>query len=224
MRVVGFPPVIAILLSMAPKTHLPQRGGRWLIRGIDWVVRRFKGIVEFESREDSLIRIALIRADEAVRLRDGTQLRPDDAVVELHLWNEHLLRVPPRGRDLGRAMTLRRRIIESLRRLAAHMLADRRFDDVKALRIEPALSGARAAAMLTRIVARYGFETALDGGVPPPGSLLYRTLDNLWMSALAWTFNPFSRTSWRADRRRREFWISRARFIARFGADFRSAD
>ena len=134
------------------------------------------------------------------------------------------MRVPSRGGDLGRAMTLRRRVLESLRRLAAYMLADRRFDGVKALRIEPALSGARAATMLTRIVARYGFEAALDGGVPPAGSLLFRTFDNLWMSALAWTFNPFTRTSWRSDRRRREFWISRARFIARFGADGRSAD
>src|SRR6266404_6114684 len=126
-RLVGFSPVTAILPPMAPNMHLPERGGRWLIRGIDWVVRQFKGIVEFESREDSLIRIGLVRAEEAVRLPDGTQLRPDDAVLELHLWNEHLLRVPSRGRDLGRAMTLRRHVLESLRRLAAYMLADRRF-------------------------------------------------------------------------------------------------
>jgi hypothetical protein len=43
--------------------------------------------------------------------------------------------------------------------------------------------------------------------------------DNLWMSLLAWTFNPVSRERWRSDRRRREFWISRARFLARFGGN-----
>jgi hypothetical protein len=204
---------------MAPKTQLPQRGGRWLIRGIDWLVRRFKGVVEFDSREDGLIRIGFVRVDEEARLGDGTHLYPRDTVVELHLWNEHLVRIPAHGRDLGRAMVIRRRVIESLRRLAVHMIADRRFDHVKALRIEPALAGARAATMLTRIVARYGFEVALDGGAPPAGSWLFRMFDNLWMSLLAWTFNPVSRERWRSDRRRREFWISRARFLARFGGN-----
>lgn len=204
---------------MAPKTQLPQRGGRWLIRGIDWLVRRFKGIVEFDSREDGLIRIGFVRVDEEVLLADGTHLHPRDTAVELHLWNEHLLRIPARGRDLGRPMVIRRRVIESLSRLAAHMIADRRFDHVKALRIEPALAGPRAAVMLTRIVARYGFEVAPDGAGPPAGSWLFRVFDNLWMSLLAWTFNPVGRERWRSDRRRRQFWISRARFIARFGGD-----
>src|SRR5260221_8791472 len=206
---------------MAPETQLPQRGGRWLIRGIDWLVRRFKGIVEFDNREDGLIRIGFVRVDEEALLADGTHLQPRDTAVELHLWNEHLLRIPSHGRDLGRAMVIRRRVIESLRRLAAYMTADRRFDHVKALRIEPALAGPRAAVMLTRIVARYGFEVALDGGAPPAGSWLFRVFDNLWMSLLAWTFNPVGRERWRSDRRRREFWISRARFLARFGGNGR---
>jgi hypothetical protein len=204
---------------MAPKTQLPRWGGRWLIRGIDWLVRRFKGIVEFDRSEDGLICIALVRVEQEARLADGTHLQPGDAVVELHLWNEHLLRVPPRGSDLRRAMALRRGALGSLRRLAAYMLADRRFDDIKALRIEPALAGVRAATMLTRIVARYGFEVALDGSAAPAGSWLFRMFDNLWMSLLAWTFNPVSRERWRSDRRRREFWISRARFLARFGSN-----
>jgi hypothetical protein len=202
---------------MARKMQLPQRGGRWLIRGIDWLVRRFKGVVEFDRSEDGLIRIGFVRVGEEARLGDGTHLYPRDMVVELHLWNEHLVLIPAHGRDLGRAMVIRRRVIESLRRLAAHMIADPRFDPVKALRIEPALAGARAATMLTRIVARYGFEVACDGGATPAGSWLFRIFDNLWMSLLTWTFNPVSRERWRSDRRRREFWISRERFLARFG-------
>jgi hypothetical protein len=204
---------------MAPKTQFPPRGGRSLIRGIDWLVRRFKGIIEFDRSEDGLICIALVRVEQQARLADGTHLQPGDAVVELHLWNEHLLRVPARGSDLRRATALRRGGVESLRRLAAYMLADRRFDDIKALRIEPAVGGVRAAATLTRMVARYGFEVALDGGGAPAASWLFRIFDNFWMSLLSWTFNPVSLRRWRSDRRRRAFWISRARFIARFGGD-----
>src|SRR5258708_26829879 len=119
-----------------------------------------------------------------------------------------MLRFPMQGRDLVRARVIRRRVIESLVRLVAYMTEGRRFDHVKALRIEPALAGPRAAVMLTRIVARYGFEVALDGGAPPAGSWLFRVFDNLWMSLLAWTFNPVGRERWRSDRRRRQFLIS----------------
>ena len=48
-------------------------------------------------------------------------------------------------------------VTQSLRLLAAHLLSDHRFDDVKALYIQPASVGGRRAATLNRILARYGF-------------------------------------------------------------------
>ena len=202
---------------MASKMPVASRGGRWLIRGIDWLLRRFKRIVEFDRNPDGLISIAFVRADDELRLADGTTLRPGDRVLELHLSNERLLRIPAGRADLGRATALRRRVLQSLRRLAALMPADRRFDAVKALRIEPALAGARAANVLGRIVAKYDFAMALDGRGTPAGSWLFRVVDNLWLSLLAWTFNPRDGGRWRADRRRRTYWISRTSFLARFG-------
>ncbi len=203
---------------MASRLPLALRGGSWLIRGIDWLVRRCKGIVEFDASADGFISIAFIRADAALRLADGTALAPGDQVVELHLSNERLLRIPAGGADLGRALALRSGVLQSLRRLAALMPADRRFDAVAALRIEPALAGARAASVLSRIIARYDFAPASDGEDGPAESWLFRLFDNLWISLLAWTFNPVSRRKgWRADRRRRQFWISKTRFLARFG-------
>ena len=74
------------------------------------------------------------------------RLQPGDAVGELHLWNEHLLLVSVRRRDLRWAVTMRRRATQSLRLLAAHLLSDHRFDDVKALYIQPASVGGRRAA------------------------------------------------------------------------------
>jgi hypothetical protein len=193
------------------------RQGRWLVRGIDWLVRRFRGIIEFDTNVDGLISIAFIRAEEALRLSDGTTLSPGDRVVELHLSNERLLRIPAGGADLGRAIALRRGVLQSLRRLAALMPADRRFDAVKALRIEPALAGARAASVLSRIMAKYDFTPAPGERGAPAGSWIFRVVDNLWMSLLAWTFNPADSKRWRVDRRRRTYWISRTGFLARFG-------
>ena len=138
--------------------RLPERGLRWSIRSIEWMRRLIGGIKEFGDNPDAVFRLAIGKADRVIRLSDDNTLQPGDAVGELHLWNEHLLLVSVRRRDLRWAVTMRRRATQSLRLLAAHLLSDHRFDDVKALYIQPASVGGRRAATLNRILARYGFE------------------------------------------------------------------
>jgi hypothetical protein len=121
---------------MASRMPLAPRSGRRLIRGIDWMLRRLTGIVEFDASPDGLISIAFIRASADLRLAVGTTLSPGDPVVELHLSNERLLRLPAGGANFARAMALRRGVLRSLHRLAALMRTDRRFVGVKALRNE----------------------------------------------------------------------------------------
>lgn len=203
---------------MSPKPHLSLIL-RWLIRAIDFLLRRLMGIVEFDSAEDSLIRVEFGQAVRGVRLADGTHLQPGDAVLELHLWNEHLLSLPSWQSNLRWATVMRRRAAQSLRSLARHMRTDHRCDDIKALLIRPALAGGRRASVLSRIVARHGFEVAVDVDAVSAGSWLFRSLDNLWLWFLAWTFNPASLRDWRFDRRRSEFWMSRARFVSLYGGE-----
>src|SRR6266436_7137669 len=138
--------------------RLPERGLRWSIRSIEWMRRLIGGIKEFGDNPDAVFRLAIGKVDRVIRLSDGNTLQPGDAVGELHLWNEHLLLVSVRRPDLRWAVTMRRRATQSLRLLAAHLLSDHRFDDVKALYIQPASVGGRRAATLNRILARYGFE------------------------------------------------------------------
>jgi len=57
---------------MAPKMQLPQRGGRWLIRGIDWLVRRFKGVVEFDNREFWISRLRFVARFGGNAASDGS--------------------------------------------------------------------------------------------------------------------------------------------------------
>ncbi len=199
--------------------RLPERGLRWSIRSIECVLRRVRGIKEFGDRSDAVFRLAIGKVNRPVRLSEGNTLQPGDVVGELHLWNEHLLLARARRPDLLWAVTIRRRMSESLRHLAAYLLADHRFDEVTALRIQPASVGGRRETTVTRILARYGFEANDQADAKRQPSWLYRYGDNFWLWMMSWTFNPArSREDWRFDRRRIEFWISRARFIALYGS------
>jgi hypothetical protein len=191
---------------------------RKLIRGIDACVRRGIGVVEFEHGEDALLRIGAARAEREVRLSDGTWLRPGDPLLELHLWNEHLLILPSGGRTLRWAASTRHRVTRSLHRLATHLQRTPNLREVKAFRIKPAFAGRNLARDLNWIAAKHGFEIVADRGKrAPPASGAYRWLDSLWVWLLTWAFNPRSLRRRRFWRTRQEFWISRTRFIALYG-------
>jgi len=190
---------------------------RKLIRGIDACLRRGIGIVEFEHSDEALLRIGVALAEREVRLSDGTRLRAGDALLELHLWNEHLPIPPSSDPTLRWAASTRRQVTRSLRRLAAHLQATRDLREVRALRIKPAFAGRSFARNLDWIAARHGFEIVADRGKQASASGAYRWLDSLWVWLLTWTFNPRSLGGHRFRRTRQEFWISRERFIALYG-------
>jgi hypothetical protein len=196
------------------------------VRAIDLLLRRLGGIVEFDRDEDAVLRIALTRAARAVTLADGTALRPGDAVIEVHFWNERLrlgaFRAPWAA-NLRWAATMRRRAVQSLRRLAQRLETDPGLQQVKALHVAPAIAGGRRTRVFARVLRRHGFEVAFDADAAEAGSWLFRRADNLWLWLLAWAFNPRSLRDWRFDRRRREFWMSRARFIALYGSASRAS-
>ena len=183
--------------------RLPQRGLRWLIRSIEWLLRRIGGIKEFADSPNALFRLSIGKANRLVRLSDGSTLQPGDTVGELHLWSEHLLLARARKPNLLWATTIRRRTRESLCQLATYLLADHRFDEASV--------GVRRGATLNRILARCGFEADHEVNAKPRLSWLYRYADNFWLWMMTWIFNPArSREDWRFDRRRIEFWIARS--------------
>src|SRR5262249_36525095 len=171
---------------------LSERAPRQFIRGIDALLRRRLGIVEFEQGADALLRVGVGRADRDVTLSDGTRLRPDDDVLEIHFWNEHLLALPPAGATLRWAAVMRRHAVRSLHRLAHYLRTAPDLRGVKALRIRPAFASRNLARNLGWIVARHGFEGISDGGPEMPGSEARRWLDSLWVWLLTWTYNPRS--------------------------------
>jgi len=196
---------------------LSTRMLRKLIRGVDAWLRRGIGIVEFEQGEDALVRIGTGRAERAIELSDGTRLQPGDLLLELHFWNEHLMTLPSAGPTLRWAVSTRRQVTRSLHRLAAYLQWAPDLREVKALRIRPAFAGRNLARNLTWIVAKHGFESAEDQRNPVRPMRAYRWLDSLWLWLLTWTFNPRSLRGRRFRRMRQEFWMSRGKFIARYG-------
>jgi YkoP domain len=186
---------------------------RQLVRGMDFISRKLLGIVEFDSSEDCLLRIALHRNDREIGLADGALLRPGDTVMELHLWNEHL-RVPETGPDLRWAAASRRRFDRSLQRLAAHLETDPKFGAVRAVMIAPALTGRQQ--RKDRRYMRYLLRADWSA-VPRRTSALRRLhqlIDDFWLWLLGRAFNPRNTKPTGFLRHREEFWIARERFLA----------
>ena len=205
------------------KPPLSARALRQVIRGIDAYLRRRLQITEFEGGPDALVRIALNHAEREIVLSDGTRLRPDDRVLELHFWNEHLLTLPQGGATLRWAATTRRQIVRSLQHLAEHLRTAPDLAEVKALLIRPAFAGRNLARNLSWIVVRHGFESAPDERRQAARSDAQGWLDSLWVWLLTWAYNPRSLNGRRFRRSRQEFWFSRARFMALYGEPARAA-
>src|SRR5262249_60777629 len=103
------------------------------------------------------------------------------------------------------------------RRLAESLRTEPELRGVGGLRIRPAFAGRPLARRLGWFVGHYGFESISDRGPTIRGSRALRWLDSLWLWLLTWTYNPRSLRGRGFARTRQEFWISRAKFIARYG-------
>src|SRR5262249_10562964 len=136
-------------------------------------LRRGIGIVEFDTGADVLVCIGPRRAEREMRLSDGTTFRPGDRVLELHLWNEHLLTLPPRGPTLRRAVAARRQVMGSLCRLATHLQSAPDLGEVKALCIKPAFASGNLARNLNWLATKHGFESVADHRNPASASGAY---------------------------------------------------
>lgn len=188
-------------------------GGRALpicITAIDFLLRRWYRIVGLGEAPDCVLRISPAAADRALRLPDGTELRPGDPIIDLHLWNDRLPRIGPRGPDLAWAARFRRHLEASFRLLAARAATDPALGAARALRAHTLFSEAGRVDKLARICAGYGLvwpETERLVAPDPMRSLL------VW--ALTRAFNPGGMRP-RICRLSATFWMSRHALERRF--------
>ncbi len=187
----------------------------WLarfFRGIDALLRRAMRIEQFCSDPRCVIRVRRIIAAHTVRLSDGTVVRAGDPVAELHLWNEHLPRIPDTGPGIAWAVAMRRAYSHSLSQLARHVAEHCEFAEVEAFCAAIAFAGPWSrAGKVARAAARKGFE--LIDPKPSLAADLAALAHGIFILCLIRAFNPAGLRTLKLTRRRYEIWISKRRLV-----------
>ena len=190
---------------------------RQLVRGFDALLAQYCGIHEFTDDPDCIIRIALARAGREISLSDGTGIRAEDPVIDLHWWNERLPRIPPQGPDAAWATSMRRHIRLSLRSLARHMSTDPELDPIRALRAEIVFGTRVGRTQLVRVARHFGFDLVERQANPGLTGQLHLAGDSILLWGLIWAYNPRGLKHKPLLRERDEVWVSRSSFLGRIG-------
>lgn len=187
---------------------------RAIIRLFDRFLRWRLGVFEFCSESACLFRVRIAPAPHAIPLPGG-QVPAGAPVLELHLWNEHVPRIPPEGPDLAWAARLRRMLIATFRSLARQIPRDPRLADVQAVGGVSVLVVRDDDLEVTKLVSRLGFT------VFPYRNPLGRFgefWENFYTWGLMWAFNEASLRQRHLMRlRRAEAWMAVDEFRQRFG-------
>jgi hypothetical protein len=191
-------------------TRRVKRSLRGAIFRIDWVLRRCYGVREFSAGQDDLLRVAVRQAKHDLILPDGARIAAGDAILDLHIWNERVLRLGRPASTLGWASRFQRRIDYSLSNLAARIRAEPSLRSCKAVRAETIFAAGHDAAAALRIASRFGL-TLREGRTASLGA-------SLLSFGLAWACNPQSLRGKPFRRVRNELWISCAALLERYPA------
>lgn len=184
---------------------------RALFGGFDALVRRLQGVFEFSDDPDCLLRLRRTRLRRPLELADG-QFPPGTPVLELHLWNERVPPMPPAGPDMAWATRASRRLLCSLRSVAALVEAEAPHHDGGLVCGTTILADDRTAQLLLR---HLGFE--LHPHARPGGAVL-EFWQNLYALGLMAAFNPISaRRRSPSSLRRTDLWMPMDSFLRRYG-------
>jgi hypothetical protein len=183
------------------------------VLAVDRSLRRAQGIFEFSDDDDCILRIGVVLAESCIHLPDGTEVLPEDSIVDLHFWNEHLLKLDRVRPSLGWGCAFRTRLRSSLRQLADYVDAREELKDVKACRAKAAFFRDRR---LRGAAYRHGFMAAV-----PQESLAGRVhefLEIFLLYGLTWVFNPGALHGRTRLPQRCYLWMSREELLRRYGS------
>jgi hypothetical protein len=191
---------------------------RFIIRVIDWLLRKLNGVFEFCDDPDCVFRVSIGVSKYPLRLPDG-EIPAGTRVLEFHFWNEHMPPMPTNGSVIGPAVKLRRKVASSAQRLAEAIENNPRLEGVRALGgVTPLfIPGDRSAA--EGIFRRLGFS------VTPHQNPLGRFME-FWEELYAWllmrTFTKGNHPNLRGLHRS-DFWMSTDDFLRLYGGRSKKA-
>lgn len=195
----------------------------WLqsaVFALDRRIRRQIGVYEYTLHPQCLFRLQVVRTEDALLLQDGTFVAPGGRVLVLHLWNEQMPVIPRTGPTLAWARKTHRAINISLRELACYLAAQPHLRDIAVICGNMPVIGSTQAERLARILARYGFEAAVDSS--DRRGLLHRFGDGVLVLMLVWAANPRAVRSALLRCSNMRIFVSRAALEQRYMASTRN--
>ena len=194
---------------------------RALIRLFDRFLRWRLGVFEFCEDPSCLIRLRLARAPHSIPLSDG-EIPAGAKLLELHLWNERVQRMPPEGADLRMAIGIRRMFIFSCQAAAREMQHNPRFSGIEVVGGITVLFYPGEGSGGEKLFKRLGF--TLFPYHNPLGRF-GEFWENLFTWSLMWAYNaPSLRQRHLLRLHRTEMWMSAKEFILRYGASAANHD
>jgi hypothetical protein len=192
---------------------------RALVTPIDVRLRRRHGVTEFTRSRECIFRMQVVSAGDDLLLNDGTRIRPQSRIINLHIWNEQLPRMPASGPTLGWARRMSRGLDVSLRELARLLAKRRDLDDAVALRADMKFGSAEQSAQLARISGRYGFEAVPLREPRSLGAYLHRCGESILIAMLVLARNSAGFRVNRIWRDSTVVYLSRRELMRRYGPE-----
>jgi len=97
--------------------------------------------------------------------------------------------MPEDGPTIGWARRMQRAIAISLQHLARYLATRRDLDDIALICADVPSATKAQSGQLARIMANYGFETAVEAEALPPGERLHRFGENILISLIVLAHN-----------------------------------
>jgi ceramide glucosyltransferase len=198
-----------------------------VVRGIhrlDAHLRRKQGIFEFSDDPGCLLRISVEAAEMDLEFADGTQVKAGEPVGILHLWNEHLLKIPSDGADLRWAIAMRQLMQFTLHELTGAMHTDPRLRRAGAFGGTALFASRGGPSQVAKIASRFGFEWIADTRKPSLRRRIHDYFQNFLVFGLEWAFNPAGLRGKGFLRPREALYMSREALLYRYASEPKEHD
>ena len=157
-----------------------------------------------------------MRSQHDVVLRDGTRIARGAPLIGLHLWNEQVPAIGPRGPTVAWARQFGRAVDNSLRALAHYLAVQRELDDVAAIVADVRLGTAAQNLQLSR---RFGFEQ--PDCIAAEARVLHRLGENIFLMLLVLAADPATLSASVLRRDHKLVYLSRGTLERRYRVTWR---
>lgn len=187
---------------------------RLLIRRFDTWLSHLEGVEPFTADPRCILRIQTGRINRDRTFRDQT-VRSSSRALFIHFWNEHMPIIPEAGPDISYGLKLQRLIVYSMKLIAGHLQSDPALNDIQIIGGITTFAGREAADGGRASFEHLGFTIFPHRRSAGAFGEFWENFYGWWVM---WAYNPVSsRYRKMLEMQHTEFWMTRERFLDRFG-------